>query len=144
MSWTDKQKVVVPVDLSDFSYSAVKVAGDFVSDNNKLHVIHVVRELNPNALSGYLGKEYIDNRPRVCQELLNQKIGSEFPGVHIHVEHGDPGIAIAGFATRIQADLIVMNSHGRRGMKQHMIGSVAERVLRLAKCPVLICKFEAE
>ena len=44
----------------------------------------------------------------------------------------------------IRAELIVMTSHGRRGMKEHYIGSVAERVLRLAKCPVLTLKPHAE
>ena len=45
--------------------------------------------------------------------------------------------AIVGYATEIQADLIVMGTHGRTGKPLGMIGSVAEQVVRTAECPVL-------
>jgi universal stress protein A len=53
---------------------------------------------------------------------------------------GDPGQQIAIFAKEMKAGLIVMSSHGRTGLAHLLIGSVAERVLRLASCPVLILR----
>ena len=140
MSWTQKDKVVVPVDLSEFSFSALHAAKDFVRDNSGIHVIHVVREINPNLAEGYLGKSCQDERPQICKQALETRLTNEYPGIQILVESGEPGEAISHYAESIDADLIVMTSHGRRGMKEHLIGSVAERVLRLAKCPVLTLK----
>ena len=144
MNWLIKEKVVVPVDLSEFSYSALGIAKNFVVHNSNLYVIHVVRELNPNLTEGFLGKECTDERPEVCRQNLRDRLINEYPGINIRVEIGDPGEAIAHFAASIRADLIVMTSHGRRGVKEHVLGSVAERVLRLAQCSVLTIKPQAE
>jgi nucleotide-binding universal stress UspA family protein len=56
------------------------------------------------------------------------------------VRFGDPGREIAAHAEELHAELIVMPSHGRTGLSRLFIGSVAERVVRLAHCPVLILK----
>src|SRR5687768_16533362 len=61
-------------------------------------------------------------------------------GVTMEVAFGDPGAEIVECGERIGADLIVMPSHGRRGISRMLIGSVAERVLRLAHCPVLVLR----
>lgn len=144
MNWMNKDKVVVPVDLSEFSFSAVSIARNFVFDNTHIYVIHVVRELNPNVTEGFLGKDCPDKRPEICKQTLQERLVNEYPGINTHVEIGEPGEAIAHYATSIRAELIVMTSHGRRGMKEHFIGSVAERVLRLARCSVLTLKPRAE
>ena len=140
MGWTEKNKVVVPVDFSEITFSALKVAEDFTSKNEDIHVIHVVRDVNPAVTGGFLGKECTDNRPEICEQILREKIHSEFPKVSIHIASGDPGETIPAFANDIQAELIIMTSFGRRGLKEHMIGSVTERTLRLAGCPVLVLK----
>jgi nucleotide-binding universal stress UspA family protein len=56
------------------------------------------------------------------------------------VAFGDPGQRITAYAEEVGADVIVMPSHGRTGLKRLLLGSVAERVLRLAHCPVLVLK----
>ena len=144
MNWLIKEKVVVPVDLSEFSYSALEIAKNFVRHNSNLYVIHVVRELNPNLTEGLLGKECADERPEVCRQSLTQRLINEYPGIQIHVETGEPGETIAHYANSIRADLIVLTSHGRRGVKEHLLGSVAERVLRMATCSILTIKPHAE
>ncbi len=53
------------------------------------------------------------------------------------VEIGDPRDRIEGVAEQIRADLIVMGTHGRRGVRRVLLGSVAESVVRTAPCPVL-------
>ena len=65
---------------------------------------------------------------------------TSFAKVDFQVRFGDPGREIAGFAETLHAELIVMPSHGRTGLSRFLIGSVAERVVRLAHCPVLILK----
>jgi nucleotide-binding universal stress UspA family protein len=63
-----------------------------------------------------------------------------YEGVNIRIDFGDPGQQIAAFARDIHADLIVLPSHGRTGLARLMIGSVAERVVRLSHCPVLVLR----
>ena len=65
---------------------------------------------------------------------------TSFEKVDFQVRFGDPGREIAAFAEKLHAELIVMPSHGRTGLSRSLIGSVAERVVRLAHCPVLILK----
>src|ERR1044071_6790912 len=52
-------------------------------------------------------------------------------------ESGDPQVTILDYAVSMEADLIVMGTHGRRGFKRLLLGSVTEAVLREAPCPVL-------
>jgi len=58
----------------------------------------------------------------------------------IHLRHGEPAHALAQLAADIEADLILVGTHGRRGLARFLLGSVAESVVRLAPCPVLIVR----
>jgi nucleotide-binding universal stress UspA family protein len=58
----------------------------------------------------------------------------------VAIAQGEPFQEIIGLATTRQVDLIVMGTHGRTGLQHFLLGSVAERVLRLAPCPVLITR----
>ncbi len=60
--------------------------------------------------------------------------------LELHILEGDPGHEIVKLADTLKADLIVMPSHGRTGLAHVLIGSVAERVIRLAHCPVLVLR----
>lgn len=144
MSWLKKEKVVVPIDFSVFSFSAINIAQNFVDHNRNIHVIHVIREINPRLLDGGISKEYIDKRQDITESELKSSVVNEFPGINIRVEEGEPGEGIAEFAAKINAELIVIPSSGRKGIKEHMLGSVAERVLRLASCSVLVIKPQGE
>ena len=57
---------------------------------------------------------------------------------------GDAGSEIVSYADRVSAELIVIPSHGRSGIKHLLMGSVAERVVRHAHCPVLVLKKDGE
>ena len=57
----------------------------------------------------------------------------------LYVRDGEPHQAITGLATEISASLIVMGSHGRKGLTRLLMGSVTERVIGYADCPVLVC-----
>ncbi len=141
MGWFSRKTVVVPVDFSDESFQAVADALEMVEDASHLHVVNVLPVLMV-AEPGIIW-DAIDNEGRCqhAQEALADKLSEpQYAGIHIEVFVGDPGHEIADFAQQSHADLIVMPSHGRTGLKRLLIGSVAERVVRLAHCPVLVLR----
>jgi len=64
----------------------------------------------------------------------------QIEGVQINVSIGNPSRMIADLAEEIEAGLIVIPSHGYSGVRRWFLGSVAERVVQLAACPVLVLK----
>lgn len=58
----------------------------------------------------------------------------------VHVRSEDPATEIAQLATDLEAELVVVGTHGRRGLRRLLLGSVAEGVVRLARCPVLVVR----
>lgn len=141
MSWLPKHSVAVPVDYSDESFAAVDLALSLVDDPTHLHVIHVLPELVPTE-PGVIWST-VDDVSRIAhaREALESRLsGAEYQGIDIHVDVGDPSKQIAGFAEQAKAELIVLPSHGRTGLNRLLIGSVAERVVRLAHCPVLVLR----
>ncbi len=141
MTWLQKQKVVVPVDFSDESFTAVTAAIDFVDDPGKVLVVHVLQDLSPmepGELWGTLDKA---SRIKSTTQALRERLSEEgHPNVTVDVVIGSPGQEITELSEREDADLIVLTSHGRTGLRRLLIGSVAERVTRLAHCPVLVLR----
>ena len=68
----------------------------------------------------------------------------KYTPVQIDILFGDPGYRIAEHAQRLGAELIVTPSHGRTGLERILLGSVAERVIRLSHCPVLVLRSSLE
>jgi nucleotide-binding universal stress UspA family protein len=141
MTYFPKGSVVVPVDFSAQSMGAIDVGLQLVSDPKQLHVVHVIIDITPLEAGEVWG--VIDPQARVDQieKLLKQKLTEpKYSGVNIAVLMGEPAHSIANYAQEKQADLIVIPSHGRTGITRLLIGSVAERVVRLAHCPVLVLR----
>jgi len=141
MAWVPRKCVVVPIDFSDPSLEAVDHALELVDEPAHIHVIHVLPILAA-AEPGVIW-ETIDDQSRCdhAREALASRLG-DTPIVegNIHVRLGDPGHEIAEFAEQIKSELIILPSHGRTGLRRMLIGSVAERVVRLAHCPVLVLR----
>jgi nucleotide-binding universal stress UspA family protein len=141
MSWFPKKSVVVPYDFSERSGQALEIARDLVTDLTHIHVLHVLPTIT--ASDPGIIWDVVDNdaRKRDAERAFREGFAaSPFHKSDFHVLFGDPGQEIAAFAERLVADLIVMPSHGRSGLARLLIGSVAERVVRLAHCPVLILR----
>jgi nucleotide-binding universal stress UspA family protein len=141
MNWPPQNVVVVPVDFSEMSREALDAALEITRDPAKVRVIHVLAELSP--VEPAMLTEPADDalRSRHAKKLLAEWLQSDkYRGVAYDVAIGDPGHEIARFADEAGAELIVMPSHGRRGIARMLIGSVAERTLRLAHCPVLVLR----
>jgi nucleotide-binding universal stress UspA family protein len=145
MSWLPKRTVVVPVDFSGVSLSALKTALDLVDQPANVHAVHLVVPLGNMSPGESWGA--VDDTSRMqevtdhFQEFLS-KHGIE--GVTTEVRLGDPGLGITEYAQECNAELIVITSHGRHGWKHMLLGSVAERVIRHAEIPVLVLRPDKE
>jgi nucleotide-binding universal stress UspA family protein len=141
MSWLPKNKVVVPVDFSNQSIEAAETALSLVEKPSGLCVIHVLPVLTDLETGVLFNSVDDDVRVQHAKQALRDRLSAaKFAGFQPHVVFGDPGHEIANCAEQIGAELIVLPSHGRTGLKRLLIGSVAERVVRLAHCPVLVIK----
>jgi nucleotide-binding universal stress UspA family protein len=141
MAYFPKRCVVVPVDFSVDSMEALKVGRSLVDAPEHLHVIHVVIDIAPLEAGEVWG--VIDPQTRVDQvdKLLKEKLAAaNCQDVRTAVLLGEPAHGIAQYAQEQKAELIVIPSHGRTGITRLLIGSVAERVVRLAHCPVLVLR----
>ena len=141
MSWLKKQSVLIPLDFSELSYQAISPAREYVENISSLQVIHVLPPLNqeyPTVMEDPLEDQ---KRKQTVQTFLHNKLSEMgYEGINIEVAVGDPSTTIVDYAQKIKADLIIMPSHGRKGVSRFLLGSVAERVVRLSHCPVLILK----
>lgn len=141
MAWLPKQKVIAPVDFSEESFAAIDAALELVADASHLHVIYVlptVEIVEPELMWGAVDQEARRHHAELA--LRERLAGDHYQGAKLAVLFGDPGHEIAEYAQREAADLIVLPSHGRTGLTRLLIGSVAERVVRLAHCPVLVLR----
>ena len=141
MSGLSVEHVVVPIDFSEESIPSIDKALEIAPSAGNVHVIHVLPELN--AAEPGVVWQTIDNESRKHHAMLAMKEAlddAKYEGLDMRVEIGDAGHRVADYAKEIGAGLIVLPSHGRRGLSRLLIGSVAERILRLAHCPVLVLR----
>jgi nucleotide-binding universal stress UspA family protein len=141
MSWLPKQTVVVPIDFSEEADGAVDTALEVVEDASHVHVIHVLPTAAATEFGVYGGTFDDDSRREQTEMEIRKRYSDEkYKRFKATVAFGDPGSEIADFAQDQHSDLIVLPSHGRTGLSRLLIGSVAERVCRLAHCPVLVLR----
>ena len=141
MAWLPRRAVVVPIDFSDNSLAALQVAKELVESLANLHVVHVLAIWEPNEPG--IVWEMVDEQSRAAHaaDALKKKIAEDgLADARTIVRFGDPGHEIADYAQEIAAELIVVSSRGRSGLSRLLIGSTAERVAKLAHCPVLMLK----
>lgn len=141
MSWLPKRKVVIPVDFSETSLEAISTAVEMAASPSDVHAVHVLiplEGLSPGVIWGEVNDESREKAVRKTFATYAHEHGLD--GVQFDVKFGDPGFLITEFATDLAADLIVISSHGYGGFKRLVLGSVAERVIRHADCPVLVLR----
>lgn len=137
--------VIVPCDFSEMSKSALEAALELADSPDKVEVIHVTAypaTFKPGVVWGDLSEFAIEeNLKKSFSAFLED---AKLPDVKFTTCFGDPGSRITEFAEEKDAGLIVISSHGRTGVNRLLIGSVAERVVRLAPCPVLVLRGDNE
>ncbi len=141
MDWLPRKTIVVPIDFSDDSFRALDASRELVDDVRNLHLIHVLPIITPND-PGVIW-EMIDEQSRADharEALQNKLVDLKVEGPQIIIRFGDPGHQIADYAAEIHADLIVLAGHGQSRLTRLLLGSVAEKVVRLSHCPVLVLK----
>jgi nucleotide-binding universal stress UspA family protein len=140
----DLHRILVPTDFSKPSQSALKYAAAFAEKfASEIYLLHVVQDLSlflPDAVSGappYLPPA--DQMITVVRESLDKLAGEQFRGVSVKclVREGAPFYEILTCARENDVDLIIMGTHGRGIIAHMLMGSVAEKVVRKAPCPVL-------
>jgi nucleotide-binding universal stress UspA family protein len=141
MSYFPKRSVLVPVDFSAESLAAVEVGRLLVDQPDHLHVVHVMIDLAPLEAGEVWGVVDARARAEQAEKSLHEKLTAvHLTGIHSSVLIGEPAHSIANYAQEKGIELIVIPSHGRTGITRLLIGSVAERVVRLAHCPVLVLR----
>jgi len=141
MSWASNKRVIVPIDFSDESFAALDVGLELAEKPENLRIVHVLQDLSPLEAGEVWG--VIDPQARIAsaKRALGERLATgRFANVTSEVLLGDPAAAIANYAQETKAELIVLPSHGRTGISRLLIGSTAERVVRLAHCPVLVLR----
>lgn len=139
------KSVLFPTDFSEVSQEAFPVARQMARlGHARLLLLHVV---DPRIQAGELGAVLPITEPALDQ-LLKQlhELRVDEPEIEVerHVTQGDVTDEILRFAREQHADLIVMATHGRKGLGRMLLGSVAENVLRRAPCPVLTLRGHLE
>ncbi|ENU31397.1 universal stress protein [Acinetobacter sp. 2JN-4] len=142
------QNILVPVDDSPISYAAVEHALSLAKlSGAKVTVLSVV------AVDPYVGVDFYQVAPAITEHFMQaeahaktqlQDIAQSFSQNDINVAtkiyHGSASEGILFVADEIGADLIIMGSHGRTGVKRLLLGSVARTVLTESHIPVLVIK----
>jgi nucleotide-binding universal stress UspA family protein len=141
----DLHRILVPTDFSKHSHNALGYAAAFAEKfGAELFLLHVVQDLAlfiPEAVSvAPPAVPPIEQMTAAVREALDRLVRENDLGrltVHCEVREGTPFYEIIQFAREAEIDLIIMGTHGRSGLAHVLLGSVSERVVRKAPCPVL-------
>ena len=139
------KNILVPVDFSESSGKAAAAACTLGGTAGaKIHLLHAYMiPVAPAGPGQTVSKQYVDQFVADSKARL-QELGSKLcDGAALGpflVESGDPRDVILEQAQKLHADLIVMGTHGRRGITRALLGSVAESVVRTAHCSVLVVR----
>lgn len=138
------KKILIPVDFSDYSKSALKFAIDFAKIfNAKLYLVYVIEPMiYPTDFSiGQVAIPAVESdittrAEEELKDLVKQEVPPELES-EIIIKSGKPFIEIIETASEMDCDLIIIATHGHTGVEHLLFGSTAEKVVRKAPCPVL-------
>jgi universal stress protein A len=137
--------IVVPIDFSAESNNALryasKLAAQFGSTLQLVHVVEPASFVNdlPNVVIMRSDQEIAKEAGIRLQSIVKDEIERQI-SVRSEVRIGKPYQEIVSAAKVLDADLIVISTHGHTGLKHALLGSTAERVVRHAECPVLVVR----
>jgi len=140
------KKILVPTDASEYSRRALKIALEMArSIQAEVVLLHV--SFTPQAYWGYtisygitVTQEQLDQNGELALDATLTGIDSEQVVINKRVESGHPVTLILEYIKKENIDLVVMGSHGYGAIAGSVLGSVSQRVLQRASCPVLIIK----
>jgi len=143
------KKILVPVDFSEGSLAALRTARELArSTSAELLLLHADEyPVMPAGELPYLPPQAIEEHTEGVARAFADVVGkAKQDGVTASgsVVQGPTLAAILDAATKQGADMIVMGTHGRRGFRHLIMGSVAERIVRTAKIPVMTVRAELQ
>ena len=145
------RRILAPTDFSEHAAKAVRYACRLAERlDSELHLLHVLSDVVPAGpdpmLAPVLPPEYYKETEEASRIALAQLVEPSW-GHPRHFEAvvrwGGPVEGIVEYAAEAQIDLIVIATHGRTGLSHVLLGSVAERIVREAPCPVLTIRDRA-
>ncbi len=138
--------ILCPVDFSDASKKAVRYAQEFAG--NMGASVYLLNVVEPRPMAVDVSLNYVPfeaDLEKAAKEDLEVVLG-EFHRAGLRaecgVQIGNPADVILDNVDKLNVNLIIMGSHGKKGLSRLIMGSVAETVVRKANCPVLIVKNE--
>jgi nucleotide-binding universal stress UspA family protein len=144
------KNILVPTDFSEPSDQALKKAIDIASQHKaKIYLLHVIDQAIRQCAVDYcldyaVVKQLEQDSEKVSKEMLEQEVKKVLQSQEIDIEydvqHGTPADIILKEQENKNIDLTVIASHGKTGIKKVLMGSVAEKVLKGSKSPVLLVK----
>jgi nucleotide-binding universal stress UspA family protein len=142
------KNILVPTDFSEYSDRALMAARDIALPfHARVYLLHVIDEGFQRCITDYcpsdaLIREIEREETTGLREKLEKKVEMVGDNVEISLDirKGVPYEEILKEQKEKGVDLIVLASHGRTGLLRHLIGSVAEKVMRSAPCPVLMIR----
>ncbi len=148
MSNPQAVQVVVAYDFSPSAEEALVRAVD-VACRAPQHVLHIVVAIDSRrglavAPTNEISYDYAEH----VQHLVTDRMIAAFAGrasasevqFYVHARIGKPAEEILLLASSVGADLVFIGSHGKTGVERYLLGSVSERVVREAKCPVMVVR----
>lgn len=142
------EKILVPVDFSSSSERALREAAELATAHQaRLLLLHVVQDIHyptVEVLEHYgMPDLHAQMRERARQRLeeLAQRCGAPARTI---LREGEPASEIADLAQEERVDLVVIAPHGRTALERFLLGSTAERVVRVAPCSVLVVRERGE
>lgn len=153
---TKPYTIVAGIDYSETGDAALLKAFELASlqAHAEVHVVNVARTYGPNVyleLTGALTAVPIEEASERLRSYVERKLdefrdaqatrgGNLFDCAVTHLRLEGPAEEIAQLASDLEADMVIVGTHGRRGLRRLLLGSVAEAVVRLAPCSVLVVR----
>ncbi len=146
------KKILVPTDFSQYSDAAVKKAVDLASKlNAKVVLLHVIEEnIKQCAIDYYvdycISDDFVEQFEREIMKASNERLIKQVNAlkeeknvdIDFEIKKGLPADLILNEQVRKGADLIFIAAHGKAGSPNYPFGSVTDKVIRSAKCPVMV------
>jgi nucleotide-binding universal stress UspA family protein len=144
MARVEWKRILCPVDFSETARAAmetaIELAARFDAELLLIHAYPIPGYTFPDGsavASARMLQELADEAARHLDEWRELAVKAGAAKVTVDTAVGDPAGEIVRIAADRKVDLVVMGTHGRTGIEHALMGSIAERVVRRAKCPVL-------
>jgi len=141
------KSILCPYDFSEFSDEALAYAVKLADADTQITLFNIIELpylVDPNGFNYYDHKaEEIKEHSEAAMSKKMEEVYQKYPNHQFDIALAvdkDPAVLIIEKQQKDQYELVVMGSHGRKGLERLLMGSVAESVLRGADCPVIIIK----